>query len=509
MAIMSLPQANPQLPRQLYRAEQVRELDRRAIEELGIPGITLMERAGQAAFDALRERWPRARRIAVLCGVGNNGGDGFVVARLARVAGLEVRLFQLGDGAKLKGDARKAAEAWHGYGGESRPFDAAALEGNDVEGVDVIVDALFGTGLERPLEGAWREAVEAMEAAAAPLLAIDTPSGLHADSGVVLGAAARAALTVTFIALKQGLFTAQGPDYCGEIRFHGLEVPPAAFEGIEPSARMLPTTPAGEVLGRRRRDAHKGDFGHVLVIGGDHGMMGAARLAGEAAARCGAGLVTIATRPEHAAALAAVRPELMCRGVSGPDELEPLLERATVIAIGPGLGRSEWAESLLAAALTSYLSLVVDADALNLIAGRKLSRDDWVLTPHPGEAARLLERSSGDIQADRFSAVDALQTRYGGVALLKGAGSLIRAGGETALCAAGNPGMAAGGMGDVLSGVVAALIAQGLTPRRAAELGVTLHAVAADRAAVAGERGMMAGDVIRELRGAVNGGVVA
>ncbi|GAB6040647.1 NAD(P)H-hydrate dehydratase [Endothiovibrio diazotrophicus] len=497
---MSAFAAEPQLPVNLYRAAQVRELDRRAIEERGLPGGTLMERAGQATFDALRRRWPEAQRIAVLCGIGNNGGDGFVIARLARLAGLEVRLFQLGDPAALKGDARVMAEAWHGYGGESRAFDAAAL--GDAE---VIVDALFGTGLERPLEGAWREAVEAMEAAPAPVVAVDIPSGLHADRGVVLGAAPRAALTVSFIGLKPGLFTGQGPDYCGEVVFNDLQVPAAVYDGIEPAARRCTAAWARGELVPRRRDAHKGAFGHLLVIGGDYGMAGAARLAAEAALRAGAGLVSVATRPEHAVAMAAAVPELMCRGVCGADELEPLLERATVIAVGPGLGRSEWAESLLAAALTSHLSVVVDADALNLLAGKTLRRDDWVLTPHPGEASRLLGCATAEVQADRLAAAAGLASRYGGVAVLKGAGSLIQvAGGVPALCAAGNPGMAAGGMGDVLTGVIGALLAQGFDGREAAELGVCLHAGAADLAAADGERGMTASDLIGRLRALVN-----
>ena len=488
------------LPLDLYRAEQTRELDRRAIEEHGIPGATLMERAGQAAFDALRERWPRARRIAVLCGIGNNGGDGFVIARLARLAGLEVRLYQLGDAAKLKGDALKMADAWHGYGGESRPFDASAL--NDAE---VIVDALFGTGLERPLEGEWRQAVEAMEATPAPVLAVDIPSGLHADRGVVLGAAAHAALTVTFIGLKPGLFTGSGPDFTGEVRFHDLGVPAAAYEGMTPAARRTEFSLLHDRLGPRPRDAHKGAFGHLLVIGGDHGMAGAARLAGEAALRTGAGLVSLATRPEHAAVTAAAVPELMCHGVNGADDLEPLLERATAIAIGPGLGRGEWAESLLAAALTSHHSLVVDADALNLLAGRSLQRDDWILTPHPGEAARLLDSDAAGIQDDRLAAAAALAERFGGVTVLKGAGTLIQSVGRPpALCTGGNPGMAAGGMGDVLTGVIGALLAQGFDGPAAAELGVALHAAAADRAAREGERGMTASDLIPQLRTLVN-----
>jgi len=255
------------------------------------------------------------------------------------------------------------------------------------------------------------------------------------------------------------------------------------------------------LLGRRARDAHKGDFGHILVIGGDHGFSGAARMAGEAALRTGAGLVTVATRPGHAALLNTVRPELMCHGIADAKALAPLLQRATVIAIGPGLGQSPWGRALLNAALETKLPIIVDADALNLLASESARRDNWILTPHPGEAARLLGVSSVDIQSDRFQSAQALQEQYGGVVILKGAGTLIvDAEQSAAICTAGNPGMATGGMGDVLTGIVAGMVAQGLSLTDAAAAGVCLHAAAADRAAQAGERGLLANDLQIELR---------
>jgi NAD(P)H-hydrate epimerase len=246
-----------------------------------------------------------------------------------------------------------------------------------------------------------------------------------------------------------------------------------------------------------------------LVIGGDTGMAGAARMAAEAAARCGAGLVSIATRVSHAGFQAAVRPELMFRGVENPAELEPMLERATVLAVGPGLGRSDWARALLDAALARELPLVLDADALNLLAAEPSYRDHWILTPHPGEAARLLGMTPAEIEADRFQAVTALTERFGGVCVLKGAGSLIATSGMAmALCRAGNPGMGSGGMGDVLTGVIAGLVAQGLSPWQAARAGVFIHARAGDLAARAGERGLLATDLTPYLRTLVNPGAV-
>lgn len=253
----------------------------------------------------------------------------------------------------------------------------------------------------------------------------------------------------------------------------------------------------------RQREAHKGDFGHVLVVGGDYGMAGAVRLAAEAAARVGAGLVSVATRPEHAATVCAARPELMCHGVNQITDIMPLLAKATVVLIGPGLGKSGWARQLLAQVRQIPITLLLDADALNLLAEQPGQRPDWVLTPHPGEAGRLLQMPVSAIQQDRISAIQALKERYHGTVVLKGAGSLVL-GERLWQCNAGNPGMATGGMGDVLSGVIAGLIAQGLTLEDAARIGIYIHARAGDQAAAKGQRGLLAQDVINELRSQVN-----
>ncbi|WP_435684666.1 NAD(P)H-hydrate dehydratase [Sedimenticola selenatireducens] len=490
-----------QFPPQLYLAEQVRALDRCAIAQFGIPGLTLMERAGAAAFGLLRTRWPAARHVTVLCGTGNNGGDGFVVARLALQAGLDVRLLQLGDTKKLQGDALASAEKFRQAGGCVELFNELDFS------TDLIVDAVLGTGLERAVSGPWETALLAANRHPAPVFALDIPSGLHSDSGRILGCAIRAETTITFIGLKQGMFTGAGPDCCGRIAVDDLEVPGEVYQTVQESARLLRWQTFAAQLVPRRRTLHKGDCGHLLLVGGDTGFLGAVRMAGEAALRTGAGLVSIATRPEHAALIASQRPELMCHGVEQPDALLPLLARADAVAIGPGLGQQEWGQRMLRRVLQSKLPLVVDADALNLLAMEPEQRENWVLTPHPGEAARLLGCTTAEIQADRFLAVSRLQQRYGGVALLKGAGTLISSapGKQTGLCCEGNPGMASGGMGDLLTGIVGSLVVQGKAIKMAAEMGVCLHGAAADLAARAGERGMLATDLLPAIRGLING----
>jgi hydroxyethylthiazole kinase-like uncharacterized protein yjeF len=489
------------LPHKLYRAADVRELDRIAIEAFAIPGIDLMTRAGEAAFAALQFRWPVARRIVVVCGAGNNGGDGFVVARLARAQGLDVSVVVMTSVESLKGDAKLAYESMVAAGVELQAITSELLAN-----VDVLVDALLGTGLDREVEGVMCDAIVEMNAATAPVFAIDIPSGLNADSGAVMGEAINAAATISFIGLKQGMLTADGPAHCGEIMFDDLDIPLAAYDRVAAAAERIEYDELSALLPRRARTTHKGDCGHVLVIGGAPGMSGAVRMAGEAALRCGAGLVTIATAVEHAALINQARPELMVHGVSDASDLRPLIKKADVIAIGPGLGQSRWGMAMLDAVLCCDVPLVVDADALNLLAVDPHLRDDWVLMPHPGEAARLLNISTAEIQAERFSAIDKLQCQYGGVVALKGSGTLVLdQDGVLSLCDRGNPGMASGGMGDVLTGVIAALIAQGLELTAAAKLGVCLHASAADRASMAGERGLLASDLMPHLRKLVNG----
>jgi NAD(P)H-hydrate epimerase len=364
---------------------------------------------------------------------------------------------------------------------------------------------MFGTGLERPLEDPWLDAIRAMNAGSCPIVALDVPSGLHADSGRVLGAAVHASITVTFIGLKAGLFTGAGRDHAGDILFDDLALPATVFDRVVPSGRRLTPDNLRHLLVPRSRHAHKGDAGRVLIVGGQPGMPGATRLAGEAAYRAGAGLVTIATHPAHAEVVASTCPELITSGVNNPAELEALLPRASVVALGPGLGQSAWAQELFELVVRSERPLVLDADALNLLAARPRMRSDWILTPHPGEAGRLLDCPASQVQADRFAAVHALVARHGGVCVLKGSGTLVSGGDSPVwLCDRGNPGLASGGTGDVLTGVIAALVAQGLAALDAARLGVWLHATAGDAAARAGERGLMASDLFTPLRTILN-----
>ncbi len=485
------------LPAELYTAAQVRELDRLAIEECGIPSLTLMERAGAAALDVLVSRYPEARSPVIVCGGGNNGGDGYVLARLAQQAGLKARLVALVEPDRLKGDAAASAQKYLQTGGVETALAT--------DGADLIVDALLGSGLNRPVEGIFAEAIKQINGAAARALALDIPSGLNADTGAIQGNAVRADATITFIGLKRGLFTAAGPELCGEILFSDLETPAGIHAGVSPGARLVDPDEVMHCLPPRARSAHKGSYGHVLVIGGDYGYQGAAILAASAAARTGAGLVTVATRPEHAQTIPLFRPELMTASVTDARDLDEILDRVTAVAIGPGLGQSDWAMSLFAKVLQTRLPLVVDADALNLLALEHQHRENWVLTPHPGEAARLLGTTSAEIQADRFAAVSSLQDKFGGVAVLKGAGSLIAGtSGPIRLNRTGNPGMASGGMGDVLTGIIAALIAQGLEPDAAAVAGVHLHGQAADQCTRQGERGMLATDLLPAIRALAN-----
>jgi NAD(P)H-hydrate epimerase len=493
-----LPMCN--LPHSVYSVEGVRQVDRAAIDGMGIPGYTLMTSAAMEALDEGISFFPHARRWQVICGAGNNGGDGYVLARLAAQQGIAVSVIALTPPEKLNGDA---ATAYHDFvtdGGVVEDWD-----GVPDPHVDLIVDALLGSGLMRDVEGRFAEAVNAINGHAAPVLAIDIPSGLDGDTGSVRGTAVRADLTVTFVGLKAGLFLNDGPDFVGELRFSDLLIPHQCYEKAELRMRRIDY---GELAGKlppRRRSAHKGNFGHLLLVGGGPGMPGAVRMAGEAALRCGAGLVSVATHPTHAAAITAGRPELMCHPIDNASDIKLLLDKADTLALGPGLGTGAWSRDLFTAALGCGLPLVVDADALNLLAGSPQERDNWILTPHPGEAGRLLGTGTADIQGDRLGAVGKLAKKYGGTIVLKGAGSLVSSSdGPTRICTSGNPGMASPGMGDVLTGVIAALLSQGLSLQSAAAFGVEIHARAGDKAAEGGQRGLIASDVLRELRPLVN-----
>lgn len=491
------------LPVDLYRAEQVRELDRCAIEDHGISGFELMQRAGSAAHSVLTEmlEHKRDRRVLVVCGGGNNGGDGYVIALMARLAGQQVDLLALVGEDKLKGDALIAAQQWRNTFGSTMD-----LTGTDFNAYDAIVDAIVGTGLQHEVREPLNTVIDSINAAFCPVLAVDIPSGLSADTGQPLGAAVKADRTISFIGLKQGMFTGLAADYCGRIEYSDLDVPDQVFATVSSEVRRLQRADVQRVLPPRRRSAHKGEFGHALIVGGRDGMAGAAVMAGRAALRTGAGLVTLAIHPDYANVANVVQPELMSHAVNSAKQLDPLLKKSNVVAIGPGLGTSGHAQQLFAKTLDCEAMLVVDADALNLLAENQLTRGNWILTPHPGEAARLLKTDVKDVQADRFAAVRELAEHYRAVCVLKGAGTLVASAGDPniSLCDRGHPGMSSGGMGDVLTGVIIGILAQCHNAIDAAEAGVWLHAVAAEQAAVTGERGIVATDLLIPLQAQVN-----
>ena len=479
------------LPTPVYQIAQIRLLEQKS----GIPSEQLMERAKAAAFKLLKEVWPQAQRILILCGPGNNGGDGYMLAHLAHEAGLHVTIWQVGDLPRSNGVAWQTRQACIAIG-----IPVLIYQPNLKFNADIIIDAIFGIGIRKPIAGEIALLIAKVNNSGIPVLALDCPSGLHADTGQSMAGTIIAHTTITFIGLKLGLLTGQGPHYAGRVSVADLDLPATLFALVTPIAETIAVTP--QDFPPRLRDAHKGQFGHVLIIGGDHGMGGATGLAAMAAVRTGAGLVTVATRAMHITSLLSNCPEAMAYAIERPKDIIPLLAKASVIVIGPGLGRSAWGKALRKIVLASKLPLVVDADALYDLTPCK--RPNWILTPHPGEAARLLNINIASIQEDRLSAGQKIQQYYGGVCILKGAGTLVVKEASTKVCTAGNPGMASGGMGDVLSGMIGSMIAQGMNLARAAEVSVLIHAMAGDQVAQQGERGMCASDVIAKLRGLVN-----
>ncbi len=515
----------------LFTAAQVREQDRVAIEELGIAGITLMRRAADACVEQIESHWPDVRVITLFCGSGNNAGDGYIIAAMLAGRGIEIQVFSLGERAKLGDDARTA---WQ----YCKDSPAKIADPDDEIKGDLLVDAILGTGLKGPVRENYGDVIRRMNRLHRPVLSVDIPSGLCADTGNILGVSVIADVTVTFIGRKRGLYTNDAPDVCGKVVFHSLGLEEEGLlsgsgnrgneaDDVEPEVFMMERP----LLARRLKNSHKANHGHVLVIGGNHGMGGAALMCAQAAMRAGAGLVSVATRDENIAPLLVRCPEVMARGIKSRQDLGSMLERATAVVVGPGLGQDGWAQELLGAAIESNLPMLIDADGLTLLANgfsellpetNGISGEEngiarqWVLTPHPGEAGRLLTtfasnddevkaRLASGIQTDRYRSIGLLQKYYGGVMVLKGAGTLVSDGVKSWLCPLGNPGMATAGMGDVLSGIIGSLLAQGMDGAQAATTGVYLHAMAGDLAVRdEGEKGLLATDLIPIVRRLVN-----
>ena len=488
----------------LYSSEHCRTLDRAAIDQ-GVPSFQLMARAARAVLAVLTREFSEMSFLQVLCGTGNNGGDGFLIAALAHERGWRVSCTLVGDPNKVKGDARRA-------------FDYAVSAGVKIErglgpalGKDtLIIDAILGTGLTGGVRVEAAQAIDWINESSAAVVAVDIPSGLCSDTGAILGRAVEADITVTFIGMKLGLFTNDGPDCAGTVIFNDLELAESVYAGFPPAAYRLDLDHLMSTIHPRRLNSHKGHYGHVLLVGGDYGFSGAIIMAAEAALASGAGLVSVATRAEHISALVARTPEVMAHAVSNRHQLVSLLDQASVVVVGPGLGRSPWSEQLLQRCLESEIPMVIDADALNLAADlnwyERLQRNSGnrIITPHPGEAARLLQCSTRDVQKDRLQSVQSLRDKTGCAVVLKGCGSLLVTDAGVFLSDYGNPGMASGGMGDVLSGILGALVAQSQNIELSLALAVCLHGRAAELAAEAGENGLRATQlipVIQELLG--------
>ncbi|WP_107851268.1 NAD(P)H-hydrate dehydratase [Oceanimonas marisflavi] len=474
----------------LWLPEQIKLGERQAAAAMGMAMFELMSRAGLAAFELARRQWPLARHWWVFCGGGNNGGDGYVVARLARAAGIHVQLVQMGDADTLTGDAATARDHYRADGGAIETL--GALQGEP----ELVIDALLGTGLSGEPREPARQHIAAINRLGVPVLAVDLPSGLCADTGRIPAEAVVADTTLSFVGLKPGLLTGRGPDVCGRVLLADLGIQHRL--GRAPALQSLHWLDERGRLPRRRRGAHKGEAGRLLVVGGNRGMSGAIRLAGEAALRCGTGLVRLVSHGDHVQLLNLTRPELMTAVFPGFDQWG----WAHALVLGPGLGRDDWSRTLLGAALNAGKPMVIDADALHLLQGRVPA--NAVLTPHSGEAAALLGCTAAEVERNRLAAVRQLREQTGAVVVLKGAGTLVAGESGLALCHHGNPGMASGGMGDLLSGIIGAFLAQGLEPEAAARLAVCLHACAGDMAAAHGMVGMLASDLLTPIRSLIN-----
>ena len=494
----------------LYSIDSVVQLEQIAINQFDIPAYELMKRAGEAVFNVLTSRYPLAKKIILLCGAGNNAGDGYVVAKLAQQAGLDVSVFSLIDPETLKNEALLAYKDWSG----TTSYPPAEL--SSLHEADIVIDALLGTGLTREVSAEWAECITAVNDSDKAVISIDIPSGLLADTGVIAGVAIKADVTVSFIGLKQGMFTAQAKDVCGDIILNDLGLPAEVYSMLECKTQLLNAVDYS-LLPKRAASSHKGRFGHVLIVGGNTGMPGAVILAARAALRSGAGLVTIITVPQNLPAISSAVPEAMLKTCDYDAEnstaitdlfAQDFIKDITHVAIGMGLGQDDWSLKILQHCAQLNKPMVIDADALNLVASHDITiSSSLLITPHPGEAARLLSNNitiaTADVQNNRFDAVKSLYRLFENsqscTVILKGSGTIIFDGQLIKICNRGSPAMSAPGMGDVLSGIVVALMAQDINISDAAALAVCLHASAAELVSGDKTRGLLASDVIEAL----------
>lgn len=479
-----------ELPATLFSCEQVKQAELQLIET-GITEHDLIERAAAASLSLLQQQHKVDGKIAIIAGYGNNGADAFTIGTLLLEAGKTVSLFCLDRDNVSQGLAQSKADFIAVGGRVSADIEQVLLE------ADCIVDGLLGTGFSGDISGSMAAVIERINGCQAWTLSLDIPSGINGNTGFG-GCAIKADMTITFGALKQGLITGKAREHVGELVFADIGL----SSQLAPS-KVINVTAEEVLVGLpyRPHDSHKGMCGKVTVIGGDQGMSGAPRLAAEACLRSGAGLVTVVSHPSHHLVISAGRPELMFWGCELVDmEVYLRLGWADVLLIGPGLAQQDWGYNLFKAVGLCDKPCVVDADALNLLSAEPRRHDNWVLTPHAAEAGRLLGVATEVVEQDRFAAVEAIQAKYGGVVVLKGPGTLIYDGEVCHVAPVGNAGLASGGSGDVLGGIVAALMAQKMSPMAAATAAVVIHGRAAECAAVDGMRGMLASDLFVHIR---------
>ncbi len=496
----------------LHTSKETKKIDALAIRETEHTGYGLMQSAAEFSLDVLRSEFNNTDEVIVFCAKGKNSGDGFLVANYAKEFGLSSIIVMCNPDKELKGDSKKAFNEAKNNG--VKIISINSLSKIRISPKAVLVDALIGTGLKGELRNNIKKSILSINKLgdSYPVVSLDIPSGVFSDSGSANEPSVIADITCTFVAQKRGCFTSEGRALSGHIVYSDLGIPKKIFSKVSCNSHIINMEDHLHKIILREENSHKGNFGHAFIVGGNKGFGGAAILAAKAAAFSGAGLIGLGTRPEHLEASLLSCPEVMTVGIDSGQDLEEYLEKPNVIAIGPGLGQTAWSEQMLQRvfweANKRKITVVMDADALNLLTTLKLSAKlpkKLIITPHPGEASKLLNKSIDEIESNRFKAVSLLQEKFNCVAVLKGSGTLVcyRKGSKQkiGICEAGNPGMASGGMGDILTGIITGFLAQGLSSVEAAELGVDIHAKAADLISLeTGEAGLLASDVLEEMR---------
>jgi hydroxyethylthiazole kinase-like uncharacterized protein yjeF len=509
----------------IVTASEMQQIDRRTIEDFGIPGMVLMENAGRGATRFLLEQFPdlKNQRVGVIAGRGNNGGDGFVIARYLKQKGIQAHVYLLADSSKVQGDAAANLRFL-------QPLDIPLFEvpdeasfsriKSDLAGLDVWVDALLGTGLKSDVKGYFRTVIEYINDLNKPVFAVDIPSGLNSDTGQPCGACIRARATATFAFAKIGHMVYPGADFTGALKIVDIGIPPPIVEAVHPGQFLITARLIRSCLPARAADAHKGRTGHLLVIAGSSGKTGAAVMTSISALRAGAGLVTLgiaeSLNPILEAgmleAMTAPLPETRAGVIaeSAVDAINKLIPGKKCLAVGPGLGQEpETGELVRKIIKDSKIPVVVDADGINHLAGRveilQKTKAPVIITPHPGEMARLLDAEVSTVQNDRVKCAREFASGFNVHVVLKGARTVIaHPDGRVFINPSGNAGMASGGMGDVLTGIIAGMLVQGLSPENAAQAGTYLHGAAADTLAeTIGPYGFLAGDVMNAIPGEI------